>query len=254
MEPETINFQQILKAHWELWLEHDPLFATFAGDHRYDHLLPGGDEASQRLLQRTLDGLALVDISTAQEILGRTGSLAHIDLLLPEDETLLQAALADLEGRLPAGAQVQPVSARQGTIQEMTAKMRSLLAFDLLSSLATKGLVSAGVSPPTLVSFLLVPLSGISSPPDAPTIDETRDNRKWSACQVPAANASRVLGQRTYRLVYTVRQPALGAKARRADLRSPRRMIGQFASVAVARCGTQPVAQPAARQPEPAPE
>lgn len=97
-------------------------------------ILPGGDEASQRLLQRTLDGLALVDISTAQEILGRSGSLAHIDLLLPEDETLLQTALADLEARLPAGAQVQPVSARQGTIQEMTAAFRvNLTALSLLA-------------------------------------------------------------------------------------------------------------------------
>jgi len=97
-------------------------------------ILPGGDDASQRLLQRTLDGLILVDISSAQEILGRVGTLDHIDLLLPEDETRLQAALADLKARLPAGVQVQPVSARQGTIQEMTAAFRvNLTALSLLA-------------------------------------------------------------------------------------------------------------------------
>ena len=64
-------------------------------------ILPGGDAASQRLVQRTLDGLVLADIGTAQEILGQVGVLDHIDLLLPEDEITLQAALDDLANRLP---------------------------------------------------------------------------------------------------------------------------------------------------------
>lgn len=45
MESDSIQFHQILDNHWQGWLRHDPLFATYAGDHRYDHLLPGGDES-----------------------------------------------------------------------------------------------------------------------------------------------------------------------------------------------------------------
>jgi uncharacterized protein (DUF885 family) len=45
METIANQFQQVLDDHWESWLKHDPLFATIAGDHRYDQLLPGGDEA-----------------------------------------------------------------------------------------------------------------------------------------------------------------------------------------------------------------
>jgi uncharacterized protein (DUF885 family) len=44
LESTIAQFHQLLDDHWEEWLIHDPLFATYAGVHKYDHLLPGGDE------------------------------------------------------------------------------------------------------------------------------------------------------------------------------------------------------------------
>jgi hypothetical protein len=40
METTSTQFHQLLDEHWGLWLKHDPLFATYAGVHLYDHLLP----------------------------------------------------------------------------------------------------------------------------------------------------------------------------------------------------------------------
>ena len=39
------------------------------------------------LSQRTLDGLVIADISTAQELAGMLGKLTRIDLILPDAET-----------------------------------------------------------------------------------------------------------------------------------------------------------------------
>lgn len=57
MEGNQTQFQSLLADHWELWLKHDPLFASYTGDHRYDHLLPGGDEGWYLEWLHTLRGL-----------------------------------------------------------------------------------------------------------------------------------------------------------------------------------------------------
>ena len=88
-------------------------------------------DPSDPLSQRTLDGLILVDISTAQEITGRLGSLDRVDLILPADAA---PALANLQRILPQGVTVSPVAARQGTIDQMTAAFRTnLTALSLLA-------------------------------------------------------------------------------------------------------------------------
>ena len=90
-------------------------------------LLTPADELSRR----TLDGLVLADIATAQELSDRLGRLDRIDLILP---TSSGAMSADLAALLPAGVQVVEVEARTGTIQEMTAAFRlNLLALSLLA-------------------------------------------------------------------------------------------------------------------------
>jgi putative ABC transport system permease protein len=81
--------------------------------------------------RRTLDGLVLADIATAQELSDRLGRLDRIDLILSSDSG---AGSADLAALLPAGVQVVEVQARTGTIQEMTAAFRlNLLALSLLA-------------------------------------------------------------------------------------------------------------------------
>lgn len=88
-------------------------------------------EPVDSLSSRSLDGLILADVSTAQELLGRTGVLDRIDVLLPEGDT----ALVDrLQAELPRGVRLQPVSARTGTLEQLTAAFRTnLLALSLLA-------------------------------------------------------------------------------------------------------------------------
>jgi putative ABC transport system permease protein len=116
----------------ELQINGQPYTATISG-----LLAP-----SNRLSQRALDGLILADISTAQELTGRIGQLDRIDLILPEDPAqpctnLGQqpaGCLAALQAFLPAGAQLVPVEARQGAVEQMTSAFRvNLTALSLLA-------------------------------------------------------------------------------------------------------------------------
>lgn len=86
---------------------------------------------NDRLAQRALEGVILADISTAQEALGQVGKLSHVDLIIPKGDT---ADLNRIEALLPPGAEVQPVSARSGAVEQMTAAFRTnLTALSLLA-------------------------------------------------------------------------------------------------------------------------
>jgi uncharacterized protein (DUF885 family) len=92
MENTLTRFHQILDDHWEAWLRHDPLFATYAGDHRYDHLLPGADETwylewleSLRGYATRLKHLDRLDLSEADQ-LNFDIFARHLDLEIRELE------------------------------------------------------------------------------------------------------------------------------------------------------------------------
>ncbi len=88
---------------------------------------------SNELSRRALDGLLIVDISTAQELLGRIGRLDRIDLILPSG-TEGEACLEEIRGFLPAGARIVRPTARTDTVEEMTAAFRlNLTALSLLA-------------------------------------------------------------------------------------------------------------------------
>jgi putative ABC transport system permease protein len=87
---------------------------------------------ADNLSQRALENLILVDIATAQELLGRVGALDRIDVILPEANTF--AAEAAVRSLLPQGVQLLPVEARSGTIRQMTDAFRlNLTALSLLA-------------------------------------------------------------------------------------------------------------------------
>ncbi len=78
---------------------------------------------------RAMEGLVLTDVSTAQELLGRTGRLSRIDLKLQSE-----AELARLRQWLPPGVEVIHPSARGGTVDQMTRAFRTnLTALSLLA-------------------------------------------------------------------------------------------------------------------------
>ncbi len=88
---------------------------------------------SDELSRRALDGLLIVDISTAQEVLGKIGRLDRIDLILSADAEGA-AQLDEISAILPPGVRIVRPSARTGTVEEMTAAFRlNLTALSLLA-------------------------------------------------------------------------------------------------------------------------
>jgi len=84
-------------------------------------IISGILEVQDDLSRRTLEGMILADISTVQELTNRQGWLDWVDVILPEGEAVLEEAL-------PAGAALQPVSSRQGALEQMTAAFRANLS------------------------------------------------------------------------------------------------------------------------------
>lgn len=90
-------------------------------------------EPSDDLSRRALDGLIVVDIATAQEVLDMVGRLSRIDLIVP-DGAVGDATLMRLNALLPAGARIDTTAARAGTVGEMTAAFSlNLTALSLLA-------------------------------------------------------------------------------------------------------------------------
>jgi putative ABC transport system permease protein len=90
-------------------------------------------EPSDDLSRRALDGLIVVDIATAQEVLDMVGRLSRIDLIVPEGAAG-DATLEQLSALLPAGARIDTTAARAGTVGEMTAAFSlNLTALSLLA-------------------------------------------------------------------------------------------------------------------------
>jgi len=89
-------------------------------------------QSADDLGRRALGGLVLADIATAQELTGRVGKLDRIDLILDMKQASVQAAA--FEKLLPQDLHLQPVSARSGTLEQMSAAFRlNLTALSLLA-------------------------------------------------------------------------------------------------------------------------
>ena len=79
---------------------------------------------------RGLGGLAVTDIATAQEVLGRLGDIERVDLILDD------AAAAALAAALPAGLRLSPTAQRANVLEQMTRAFHTnLTAMSLLAML-----------------------------------------------------------------------------------------------------------------------
>lgn len=111
-------------------LEKGDAFTVESGGLSHPVFVAGLLEPVDSLSERALEALILADISTAQEITGRTGWLDRIDLILPDPGT----QLSQIEALLPPEALVQAVEARSGAVAQMTAAFRlNLTALSLLA-------------------------------------------------------------------------------------------------------------------------
>ncbi len=83
------------------------------------------------LTERSLEGVILADIATAQELTDQEGRLTRIDLILPDNDP---QAVQRIAKWLPEGYQIEPAAARIGTIQQMTQAFQlNLTALSLLA-------------------------------------------------------------------------------------------------------------------------
>lgn len=90
-------------------------------------------EPQDQSTSRALDGLMIVDISTAQEWLNSTGRLSRIDITIPEDPQG-EAVREAIRGLLPAGALLSSPEARTNALSQMTQAFElNLTALSLLA-------------------------------------------------------------------------------------------------------------------------
>lgn len=106
-------------------------FVVRAGGVKKRIELAGTLEPEDENTRRALADLLVLDIAAAQEILGRTGKLDRIDLILSEGDLKRIAAVTAV---LPPGAQILPAAGRTRTTEEMTRAFR--LNLTALSQLA----------------------------------------------------------------------------------------------------------------------
>ena len=103
------------------------------GGHRQALQIVSVLKSDEKSEQRALDGLLITDIGTAQEVLGKVGTLDRIDLIVPGG-TQETATLKRIAAILPPGARIE--NPTTSTVEEMAAAFRlNLTALSLLALL-----------------------------------------------------------------------------------------------------------------------
>ena len=101
---------------------------VLAGDRRETLRVLGVVESADPESRRTLDALLLLDVGTAQRLLGMPGRISHVDLMLADSD------VATLRGWLPPGAQLVRASEQAETVEQLTAAFElNLVALSLLA-------------------------------------------------------------------------------------------------------------------------
>jgi len=117
----------------ELGLRVGRSFRVRAGGIEKSVELAGTLQPRDENTRRAIADLLVMDIAAAQELLGRTGRLDRIDLILPEGPEG-RRQLARAAAVLPPGVQILPAAARTRTTEEMTRAFRlNLTALSLLA-------------------------------------------------------------------------------------------------------------------------
>jgi putative ABC transport system permease protein len=115
----------------ELSLEPGRRFQLRVGTELREVELAGVLAPAAAAARLAISDLLLMDVSSAQEVLGRTGKLDHVDLLLPEGDARLPLRVA---AALPFGAELLPAGARTRSALDMTRAFRvNLTALSLLA-------------------------------------------------------------------------------------------------------------------------
>ncbi len=131
VEPNTVLMAEPLAKLYSL-KQGDTITLRY-GTTRHKVTIIGLLRPSDDVTEQGLQDLLITDISTAQEILGLTGKLTAIDLIIPEGAAG-DALLAKINAILPKGAVIQAAAARSNAIAQMTGAFTlSLTALSLLA-------------------------------------------------------------------------------------------------------------------------
>jgi putative ABC transport system permease protein len=126
-QPNTVLISQNLAARYGL--APGDRFTLLTGVAAVEVRIVGVLQPQDSVSQQALDDLILADIATAQEVVGLSGRLSRIDLILPD-----AAAEAAVRAMLPPGASLVPASTSGGALQQMTAAFEiNLQALSLLA-------------------------------------------------------------------------------------------------------------------------
>ncbi|MCC7447128.1 MAG: FtsX-like permease family protein [Anaerolineae bacterium] len=131
VEPNTVLMAEPLAKVYNL-KQGDTITLRY-GTTRHTVTIIGLLRPSDDVTEQGLQDLLITDISTAQEILGLTGKLTAIDLIIPEGAAG-DALLNRINAILPKGAVIQAAAARSNAIAQMTGAFTlSLTALSLLA-------------------------------------------------------------------------------------------------------------------------
>jgi putative ABC transport system permease protein len=119
----------------ELGLQIGDSFSAEVGDRTTGFELIGYLQTDDDGTRDAISEIAIVDISTAQEVLGLGGVLTRIDLIVDEGEAGV-SVLEEIRSALPENVEIQEASASRGTADQMTRAFRlNLQALSLLALL-----------------------------------------------------------------------------------------------------------------------
>ncbi len=123
-EPEAVLVGAGLAEHYGLKI--DDSIRLQINDHVETLTIVGLLTPQGESNRRALDGLVLMDVGAAQEVLGQVGRLTRIDLILTDAK--------DLAARLPEGAHLAPASEQSNTVAQLTSAFQlNLTALSLLA-------------------------------------------------------------------------------------------------------------------------
>jgi putative ABC transport system permease protein len=118
----------------ELGLAPGRRFPVEVAGRRRSLLLVGLLEPADERSREALSDLLVLDVASAQELLGKVGRLDRIELVLPAEDEAAHAELDRIRTLLPPGARIETVGARTRTFREMTRAFRlNLTALSLLA-------------------------------------------------------------------------------------------------------------------------
>ncbi len=117
----------------DLGLRIGDTLSAEAGNKTTQFELIGYLQAEDDVTRDAISEIAVVDISTAQEVLGLGAVLTRIDLIVDDDEAA-QSVLGPIRSALPENVEIQEASATRDTADQMTRAFRlNLQALSLLA-------------------------------------------------------------------------------------------------------------------------